>query len=148
MAKNSNDALGSVQTTTSNWLPTYSGSTSPPTLNYTEQYGGFVKLGSLVCFSLRLGIAAATGGSGVLLVGLPLNASAQGGGQVRVDFANFTEGLVIYNRGANPLVGKVQGGTPYFSLRSATTSSADFTVEDLRANAVLHCSGFFFLESV
>jgi hypothetical protein len=54
------------------WTPTFTGSTTDPTVTYSVQVGRYTKVGRTVTVSCRINLSAATGGSGNLRVsGLP-----------------------------------------------------------------------------
>lgn len=57
---------------TGTWTPTIGGSGSNPTATYSTQVGNYTKIGNMVYFVARIGLATYSGGSGtVLLRGLP-----------------------------------------------------------------------------
>jgi|694.fasta_scaffold01249_8 hypothetical protein len=63
------------------WTPTYLGSTSNPTVSYSEQLGSYIKIGRLVVCFVKIVKSSASGGSGSLMLGgLPFTASSPGYG--------------------------------------------------------------------
>ena len=54
------------------WTPTFIGSTSNPTVTFTEQQGTYIKVGGLIYIEFRLAVGTTSGGSGNLSIsGLP-----------------------------------------------------------------------------
>ena len=105
------------------WTPTYTGSTSNPTITYDIQYGIYVKVGRLCQAVLRIRTDAVSGGSGNLRIGgLPFSAfsaptSSMSGGITVNRADSFTTNT--------PAFGVISNGNDYIDLNY-----------DLAANAV------------
>jgi hypothetical protein len=57
---------------TGTWTPTIGGTGSNPTATYSTQVGNYTKIGNMVYFVARIGLATYSGGSGTILIrGLP-----------------------------------------------------------------------------
>ena len=58
------------------WTPTISATSSSPTVTYNNQYGWYLKIGSLVHIGMWIEIGSISGGSGDVFVTLPFTSSA------------------------------------------------------------------------
>jgi len=111
------------------WTPTYTGSTSDPTVTYDQQGGSYVRIGKLVRCEGRLRTDAASGGSGNLrLSGLPfaaMNEQNARGSFFPTHTLNWASNV--------PTQGRVKNNASYVELArmTSTSVSADMVTSDL-----------------
>tara|TARA_R110002096_G_scaffold95098_2_gene213447 strand:- start:523 stop:1356 length:834 start_codon:yes stop_codon:yes gene_type:complete len=104
------------------FTPTYTGSTSNPTITYDMQYGIYVKVGRLCHVVCRIRTDATSGGSGnLLLSGLPFNAFA-------APTSSMSGGITV-NRADSfttntPTYGVISNGNSYINLNYDIAASA------------------------
>jgi hypothetical protein len=73
------------------FTPSYTGSTTNPTVAYSTQEGIYTKVGRLVTFKIILVTTSSSGGSGTLgVTGLPFTVSSGAGGSMQFSFAFST----------------------------------------------------------
>lgn len=122
------------------WFPTWQGEGSNPTVTYAEQLGRYVKIGSLVLYSIRLVTASKSGGSGRLFINLPFTSAnfttGIGGGSMTPNFVYQFSSPIPDNgytlSGQNRLV---------FIDR---VTNADITTASLGGSSYFNISGFFY----
>ena len=104
------------------WTPTYTGSTSNPTITYDIRFGIYVKVGRLCHVVCRIRTDATSGGSGnLLLSGLPFNAlsaatSSMSGGITVNRADSFTTNTPTY--------GVISNGNSYIDLNYDIAANA------------------------
>ena len=114
------------------WTPTYSGSTTNPTVSYTEQHGEYVKIGRQVIARLELKTSSFSGGSGTVTVGgLPFTTTSNDG-------ARSGNLIVGYSQGFASATHAPQTG---YASQSSTSIILGHRASDTGANAEL--SGTF-----
>ena len=108
------------------FTPTYLGDGGNPTVTYGQRLGSYIKVGSLVYFSIRLYTTGSSGGSGNLTIGgLPFTA----GGPSGTIYA-FAQGfLFLWN--TTPAAGFVNNGSTYVALYSSTVANTQSQVSNL-----------------
>jgi len=114
------------------WTPTYSGSTTNPTVSYTEQHGEYVKIGRQVIARFELKTSSFSGGSGTVTVGgLPFTTTSNDG-------ARSGNLIVGYSQGFASATHAPQTG---YASQSSTSIILGHRASDTGANAEL--SGTF-----
>lgn len=102
------------------WIPTYTATTSNPTISYSIQVGRYTKIGDYVTLWTRLKTASYSGGSGALLIsGLPFTSNDTGNfyGVVAVGFTATTWGT-------SPTAGLINPDATTINLRKRSSTSA------------------------
>ena len=119
------------------WTPTYSGSTTNPTVSYTEQHGEYVKIGRQVIARLELKTSSFSGGSGIVTVGgLPFTTTSNDG-------ARSGNLIVGYSQGFASTTHAPQTG---YANQNATSIVLGHRASDTGANAEL--SGTFAMSNL
>ncbi len=103
------------------FTPTYTGSSSNPTVTYDSQTSGsYVKIGRQVIAKIILRTDASSGGSGNLYIsGLPFTASAASGSRAGTLNVGYSSSFVT----ENPQAGYISGGSTFVIL--STNSDGD-----------------------
>jgi len=122
------------------WTPSFTGSTTDPTVVYGEQVGLYTKIGNIVYFALRLSTTTAVGGSGDLRIsGLPFTTAATNNpGPTTVNFSyQFAT--------ANPQAAALVASVNYFILQTTISSNTNATVANLTGTGAVFftCGGFY-----
>ena len=114
------------------WTPVYSGTTTNPTVSYTEQHGEYVKIGRQVIARFELRTSSFSGGSGLVTVGgLPFTTISNDGTRA----GNL---IVGYSQGFASTTHAPQTG---YANQNATSIVLGHRASDTGANAEL--SGTF-----
>ena len=102
------------------WTPSVVGSSTNPTISYTEQYGYYTKIGNFVHAFGRITIASISGGSGYFFVdGLPFVVGLPVG-----RYATGSMGYVGNWVTISPMVIIAPGGGTRFEMYGASSTSA------------------------
>ena len=126
------------------WTPTYSGSTSSPTVSYTEQHGEYVKIGRQVIARLELKTSSVSGGSGVVTVGgLPFATVSNDGSRSGSLIVGYSQGFASNDMA--PQTGYASGSTTSIILGHAHSSNASSSLSGTLVHSDLASSGNNFL---
>jgi hypothetical protein len=94
------------------FTPSYTGSTTNPTVAYSTQEGIYTKVGRLVTFKIILTTSSSSGGSGDLgVTGLPFAVSSGAGGSMQFSFAFAGAVLQAIPSGSNVVLYDTYAGT-------------------------------------
>lgn len=94
------------------FTPSYTGSTTNPTVAYSTQEGIYTKVGRLVTFKIVLTTSSSSGGSGTLgVTGLPFTVSSGAGGSMQFSFAFSTPVLQAIPSGTSISLYDAYAGT-------------------------------------
>lgn len=123
------------------YSPTYQGSTSNPTVGFSDQYGYYTRIGNVVHFTVRLSVSSLSGGSGDLRVTLPFTSKntsggIAGGGSVAFSYQFNT---------SNPATIFVPNNAAYFTMKVTPSDLTDLQVSTLNSPCYLSVSGYFFV---
>lgn len=107
--------------------PLYLGSTTDPTVTYTNQSGFYTKIGNVVYITANMQWSTFSGGSGILFIGnLPFAASSssfQGGGVISYAFGMPTKGMFYMDAGTSRFVTqRVDSPTGYINIPDVGSS--------------------------
>jgi len=123
------------------FTPSFAGSTTNPTVTYSEQDGRYTKVGDLVYVSIRMTVSSASGGAGLLrLDGLPfttLSSAYNVFSMARV--ANF--GADIDNLA--PMTLNSATSCYFYGSNNTTASWANLNATDLTNNTAVTISGCY-----
>lgn len=124
------------------WLPTITGSTTNPTVNYTTQLGKYSVFGNQAFIKGHIVINTISGGSGNLTISLPFGCVNTSVNVISCYLSNitFVASTCEYNGIPTP-------GTSVFVLispRSATTRTT-MPVSALTSGSVIVFSGFYYI---
>tara|TARA_R100000278_G_C5475714_1_gene166349 strand:+ start:137 stop:1237 length:1101 start_codon:yes stop_codon:yes gene_type:complete len=127
------------------WTPTYSGSTTNPTVSYTEQHGEYVKIGRQVIARLELKTSSFSGGSGIVTVGgLPFTTTSNDGARSGNLIVGYSQGFASTTHA--PQTGYANQNTTSIVLgHRASDTGANAELSGTFAMSNLHSSGNNFL---
>jgi hypothetical protein len=116
------------------WTPTFTGSTTDPTVTYSVQVGRYTKVGRTVTVSCRINLSAATGGSGNLRVsGLPFATLNVGNAIQTTAYAYKVAWTTL-----GPEAGySINNSTNVFLFAGTATGLTSITTADLSATSQL-----------
>ena len=117
------------------WTPTFEGTTTNPTVSYTNQTGRYTKVGNLVTLFCQLRTSAASGGSGALMIaGIPFSVSDQS------DECGGSVGLVINltNSAGTDVVQADNGTTKLYVMKN--TKNQFHIPTNLTNNTYFRCT--------
>ena len=126
------------------WTPTYSGSTTNPTVSYTEQHGEYVKIGRQVIARLELKTSSFSGGSGVITVGgLPFATVSNDGARAGSLIVAYSQGFASNDMA--PQTGYANNGTTSIVLGHNHNSDASSSLSGTLSPSDMASSGNNFL---
>jgi hypothetical protein len=123
------------------YSPTYQGSTSNPTVGFSDQYGYYTRVGNVVHFTIRLSVSSLSGGSGDLRVTLPFTTKNTSGGIAGGGSVAFSFQFNV----ANPVTIFVPNNAAYFTMKVTPSDLSDLQVLNLANPSYLSVSGYFFV---
>ena len=119
------------------FTPTFTGSSSNPSINYTNQDGDYVKIGNVVHFQIYFRCDETSAGSGNLRIsGLPFtsaNGSTYGGMQVSF--------LLNWNGSGGPETGQIGGNSTDIQMHRFGTNTSTVPTVDIGTSTFLRATG-------
>lgn len=113
-----------AQVSTGTWTPVIMATSSNPSVTYTERIGRYTRLGDIVFFDFVVLINTISGGSGALLILLPVTANGNSYQSVILYLANVNLPANYDN-----VVGTTMAGQSYMILQPYGDQTAETSIE-------------------
>ena len=122
---------------TGTFTPTFTASTTDPTVTYSSQYGEYVKIGDVVHFQVYFRVTETSAGSGNLKIsGLPFtskNGNTYGGMQVSF--------LLNWSGSGGPETGQISGNSTDVQLHRFGTNTSTVNAADIATDTFVRATG-------